>query len=175
MLRMQRFRLAATRALAGLAAVLVLLLVIGYISGYRLLGVQSDSMAPTIRRGDAVLVRNAYQHIRPGDIISYTPPGSGGVINTHRVVSVDPRAGRLTTKGDNEPYEDVSVDLAAVKGVAASNLPLVGLVADFLRRPLGLVACLYVPAAIVVAAEVRRLNRYYRNGLPEYYVQYRLR
>jgi hypothetical protein len=46
-------------------------------------------------------------------------------------------------------------------GRATAIAPGLGVVLDTLRRPIGLALAIYLPAALIVAAEVRRLGSTY--------------
>lgn len=126
----------------------------------RLLSVQTDSMAPVYRPGDALLVGPASE-LRPGEIVSYMSPTNPGVIISHRLVSVD---NLLVTKGDNLPKPDVAFSETLVVGRAAASLPRLGYVLDFLHKPIGVALSVYLPASALVIAEIRRLSRYFGRG-----------
>lgn len=67
--------------------------------------VSSGSMAPTLNRGDLILVlRVPFDRVGVGDIVVFRDPNNGMAI-AHRVVN-KLEDGRLLTKGDNETYLD---------------------------------------------------------------------
>lgn len=74
--------------------------------GAKCFAVQSDSMAPTFRRGDVVFVRKTdFDALCEGDVISaYFPQGDG--IFTHRILQIDKQAGQVTTRGDANMSND---------------------------------------------------------------------
>lgn len=153
----------------------VVLLIVLRLGGYELLSVQSNSMAPTIRRGNAVLVHMQRQQPVMGQVISYRSPVSNRVIVTHRVVAVDDRRGLLTTKGDNAERPDYAVPMANVLGRELMAIPLIGYALTLVDSPLGLLIAVYMPAAVIMAGEVLSAMRYYADGLPYSHVHYRLR
>ena len=92
---------AATAALAATCAVL-LLLVVGQLSGYRPLVERSGSMEPAIGAGDLLASRDIPAHaMRTGDVVSFPDAVRPGVLLTHRVVAVRRVGGRIdvTTRG----------------------------------------------------------------------------
>ena len=128
----------------------------------QVMSVESGSMAPTIRRGDAVLLRTAdTAALKVGDVVSYRSPADQRVIITHRIVTVEKNWGLLITKGDNESRNDKPIATSEIIGRVDMRMAYVGFVLDFLRTPLGLTLCIYLPAALIVFGELRRLATYY--------------
>jgi signal peptidase len=124
-----------------------------------LLSVQTGSMEPILRPGDAVVVeRTSPRRLRVGDIISYRSPRSQRLVITHRLINVDPASHRLITRGDALEAPDPSFPSRLVVGKVVAVVPSLGLVLDNLRRPLGLAITLYVPAMAVIVSEVKRLG-----------------
>ena len=127
----------------------------------QLLSVQSNSMAPLIRKGDAVVVsRQSLNRLRSGDIISYR--SQSGVVITHRLLAVDAAKGQLLTKGDANASNDAPVYTQQVIGRADRRLPGVGIMIDRLRMPQALLVAVYIPASLIVWLEFRRLASHYR-------------
>lgn len=153
----------------GLRAITLALLIVSAaglavlrIRGEQLLSIQTASMAPALRPGDAVVIRPASsKSLRPGDIVSYRNPRNPKMVVSHRLVKIDRRTGWLTTAGDALDSTDPAFPPRLVVGRARAVLPNFGLVLDMLRQPLGLAAALYLPASVVIAAETRRLRHAY--------------
>lgn len=98
--RVLRNALLIAAALAGLFVLFVLL------SGAKGFAVQSDSMAPRLRRGDVVFVRPIdFDKLGTGDIVSAYFPQRDGVF-THRVVEIDDVNRRIRTRGDHTLSDD---------------------------------------------------------------------
>jgi signal peptidase len=117
-------------------------------------------MSPAISKGDAVLVRGASAlTIRRGDIISYR--NADEVIVTHRVVDVDVNTGRITAKGDANTTADPAFHSYRMIGRVGYTLKGFGYYLDLLHSWLGLTLAVYVPAAFLLAGELRRLFRSY--------------
>ncbi len=123
--------------------------------------VQSGSMAPTINRGDAVVLSRKYPDLQRGDIVTYQSARDAGTLITHRIVRVEHDTGKIITQGDGSAYADNPIARQQVVGQVSHVLPFTGYVLDAYRHPIGLVFALYLPAAIIIAGELRRLARYY--------------
>jgi signal peptidase I len=113
-----------------LSAVLItfsLLSMTGYVKARVVL---TDSMAPTIRSGDIVLLGPTTHSVpKIGDVAAYTGRRFDGTevgIFTHRIIGGDAVNGFLM-KGDNNPSPDIQrPKIADVSGVVVFKLPLVG-------------------------------------------------
>lgn len=90
--------------------------------------VTSDSMYPTLQRGDIVLLERVSNSIKPGDIVLIQPPNFLNSV-VHRVESIS--NGEIRTKGDNSGPDPWSLPHDRVLGrallwggkpVAAKNL-----------------------------------------------------
>lgn len=138
--------------------------------GYRLLSVQTASMRPTLRPGDAIVVAPIRPHtIRPGEIISYRSPRDPQLIISHRLIRIDERTGWLTTAGDATQGHDPPFPPTLVAGQVTAVAPHLGSLLDAIRRPLGLFVAVDLPAATILIAEARRLACVYAR--PRYSVR----
>ena len=98
--------------LLGVAFVLTCALAGGLVFGWwRVLPVQSGSMAPAIPKGAAVVVTpHSFDELRVGQIIVYDPPTPGTGLLVHRVVDIQRNGDVVTvqTRGDandaNDPW-----------------------------------------------------------------------
>lgn len=125
------------------------------LAGVRIFSVQSGSMAPVFARGDLLIdLRPAGLHV--GDIVSYASQIHPGETVSHRITGID--GGSIITKGDNLPTPDPPVGRQMLRGRAIAALPLAGYALDWLRRPYGLLAVVYLPALIITAGELWRLT-----------------
>ena len=114
--------------------------------------VVSDSMAPQIKTGDAVVISD----LKPGDvevgeIIVFHDPEEKGQFIIHRVVSIEDAGSVLlfTTKGDNNPVPDTErIPTGQVIGGVAAKLPNFGSFLNFLATPRGYISCIGLPAAM---------------------------
>ena len=161
---MTKLHLLARRLLIGYVCLLIIAatVVVGFwkFQHVRLLSVQTDSMAPTYRPHDALLVSPA-SSLHPGQIISYVSPKDPSVVVSHRLLSMDHL---LVTKGDNLPKPDVAFSSSLVVGQVSADLPKLGYVLDFLHQPLGIAVAVYLPALFVAVTEIRRLSVHFGRG-----------
>ena len=113
-----------------LSAVLItfsLLSMTGYVKARVVL---TDSMAPTIKAGDIVLLDPTTHSVpKIGDIAAYTGRRFDGTevgVFTHRIVGGDAVNGFIM-KGDNNPSPDIQrPKVADVSGIVVFKLPLIG-------------------------------------------------
>jgi len=93
-----------TLAVTALVAVAALMLVPALL-GYERYVITGGSMGGSLPRGSiAYEERVPVTDLRPGDVITYTPPGHGGRV-THRIASIGARGG-VRTKGDANAARD---------------------------------------------------------------------
>ncbi len=129
--------------------------------GYMPMSVQSDSMAPTFRQGDLVIVKEIDDPfaLKVDDVITfYTIIDGNRVLNTHRIVSVNKADMDVsfTTKGDNNSIND-SVDVAKSDIIGkwtGTRLGGFGKAVDFLRTSTGFFICIVIPMAIFFLIEL---------------------
>lgn len=128
----------------------------------RFLSVDSASMAPTLAKGDAIVLRSVNPlDIRKDDIISYRSTEDPSVIITHRVLVADPLTGQLITKGDANASLDPAFSSLEVMGRVSYIIPGAGRLLDILHSWPGLVLVVYLPAAVLLGSELWRLSRHY--------------
>lgn len=143
-----------------IAVTLLLAIAVGlaalHFSGRQLLSVQSGSMVPTFRRGDAVLVEPvSASQLAVGDIISYRSSADPHVVVTHRLVNYNHGTHTLTTAGDaQQDRPDKPIQFIQVQGRAVAVAPALGFVLDFAHTPLGLASLIYLPAMLIIAHEL---------------------
>jgi signal peptidase I len=129
------------------------------------LSVQSESMVPSLNKGDLVTVAHVpVSDLKIGDVITYTSPKDSQVTITHRLVGTPAELGinSFETKGDANQTTDPLITPAAIIGRTVYAIPKLGYVADFLRQPLGLLVLIYLPALFILGSEIRRLIRRYQ-------------
>ena len=112
---------------AALVAVLAAILFIGAgLVGnpwYRLVTIEGGSMAPTILRGDLIVVAPAPSKVEPGMILVMT---AGGQVVTHRVVAVN-ADGTFVTRGDANSVNDAwGGQQVKVDGEYVATIPWLG-------------------------------------------------
>jgi len=120
--------------------VLALLLAAGLVFGWwRVMPVQSASMAPAVPKGSAVIVTpESFADVRVGQVIIYQPPIDGASLLVHRVTEVKRDGASLSvhTRGDANPSDDPwTAELrAAPVWHVRSVVPHAGRVVNVLRN-----------------------------------------
>jgi len=89
----------------GFAAlgVLALALAVALLVGLRPLVIRSDSMAPTLRAGDLLLVRTVPAAVvAVGDVVTFADSSRRGELVSHRVIAIEQRGAEraFVTRGD---------------------------------------------------------------------------
>jgi signal peptidase len=157
------------KKLGRVAAILILILIISGslftiftpFFGWRTEVVISGSMEPAISTGSVVIVRPVIPDtLRKGDVIMYYSPDKSS-LTTHRVFNVDSEPSlRFITKGDANNNSDViPVTPGQIVGIVAFTIPYLGLLAQFIKTPLGFTLFLLIPAAILIGREILDLWR----------------
>ncbi|HKS99865.1 MAG TPA: signal peptidase I [Rugosimonospora sp.] len=154
----------AASAILGLVVVAALAMIVAGLFGVRLVVIESGSMTPTIRTGDAVLSRSMpATQIRPGQIVTFNHPLLHMPV-THRVVRVHAADGwiEVTTKGDaNHDTESWRVPVTGRVGHTLFRIPAAGYVLRAVTlRTAGLAALVLALACLGVAG----LRRIWRTG-----------
>lgn len=157
---LRKLRLGAVLLYAG--AVLVLIAFSLPFTGWKMLSVQTGSMQPSIDPGALVLVhRVSPDSVKQGDVITYKSRSGGSTI-THRVLerrTLSSGVHQTLLKGDANDQPDTPVYDEQIVGKVVSSIPFAGKVLDFIKKPLGLVLAVYLPAALIFIYEIRLLVR----------------
>lgn len=142
----------------------------GEIPGYgktKPLIVLTDSMEPTIKSGDLILIREVdFDDVEEGDIISYFESETQRTTTvTHRVIEIiyDENGNKLefVTQGDANNIEDSDhVTRGKLIGVYKTRIPVLGNVAIFLKSTPGLIVAILVPLGLLVGYDVIRRKLY---------------
>ena len=133
--------------------------------GYSPLIVLTDSMYPTIKSGDLIIVRSAKpSEVQVNDIISFFDPESdNNSVVTHRLMAIQPD-GSFTTKGDANNTEDTPIPAANLVGVYKLRIAGAGNVAMFLQTTPGFFVCVGVPLVLLVGYELIRRRMYEKSN-----------
>ncbi len=130
--------------------------------------VLSESMAPTINKGDIIFTEKisdeAKENLKIGTIITFKADldGDGSPeINTHRIVEVIDSDSfvQYRTKGDNNAFnDDYTVDPSDIISVFDENndtkIPVLGSVINFLLQPTGFFIVIVIPLIIFFLFEI---------------------
>ena len=95
--------------------------------GARGYSVVTDSMAPTLNRGDVVFVKQTeFENLNEGDIVTVCFADGSGYF-THKIVSIDYFAGAIRTKGDANESEDPQASMSEqIMGRMWYSVPYLG-------------------------------------------------
>ena len=138
-------------------AVVILIVIVGalaaiyFFDGYDAYVVKSDSMQPTIKCGDMVIIGSPGSpftgEIAPGEIITFERNEN---LITHRIVSVD--GDTIYTKGDGQEEADpwTVSRFFDVKGSYICHIPYIGLVSNFIKTKTGWFLCVILPATCLL-------------------------
>ncbi len=134
---------------------------VAHLFGFMPMSVQTDSMAPTFKSGDMIILKEVddLYKLEEGQVITfYTIINGKRVLNTHRIIKVNrfERDISFTTRGDNNDRQDdlpaYSSDIIGVwTGV---NLKGVGKAVDYLKTKDGFFICIVIPMAIFFLIEL---------------------
>lgn len=138
------------------------------IGGITLLTVQSDSMAPTFKKGDLILgkkIKTAEdaKSFKKDDVITFFADldGDGAdELNSHRIVTATDASDLVIyqTKGDNNQLEDSYQVYSTEVKCKWTGVKLIGLGAfiDFLKTSTGFLLCIVLPLALFFIYELIR-------------------
>jgi len=129
----------------------------------RLLNVQTGSMQPTFRRGDALVMRRiGSKELHSGMIVSYRSSRNPNELITHRVIKVT--AAAFQTKGDALTNPDPAVRGSLAVGKVVAVVPGLGKLLSWSSTWLGLGVTVYLPTGLLLISELTRLEHHYRNA-----------
>jgi signal peptidase len=153
-------------------AVLILVAMVGALATLYLLDdydayiVKSDSMQPTIKCGDMVIIGSPGSpftgEIAPGEIITFERDEN---LITHRIVSVD--GDTIRTKGDGQEETDpwTVSRFYDVKGSYICHIPYIGMVSNFIKTKTGWFLCVILPAACLLGFIIKDIVKEVRQRL----------
>lgn len=133
--------------------------------GRKVLTVLSGSMEPTIRTGDAIVVKPVQpgELAKEGDVITFRTKEEKNMLITHRVVGlvqVDGRPVAYVTKGDNNQTQDLTpVAVDQVVGIYQWRIPFFGYISTFMRKPFGIFLFVVLPGLLFIGGELKKLWR----------------
>ncbi len=134
--------------------------------GYTPFSVQTDSMNPTLKKGDYIFIEKCdAENLAVGDIVTYYTFIDGQrVINTHRIVDVYNNSGVLQyqTQGDNKETNPEPDKLLLSPGdvigkYTDSKIPLMGGVIDYLSTQMGFFLVILLPVLLFTLYQIYNL------------------
>ncbi|OHA18800.1 MAG: signal peptidase I [Candidatus Taylorbacteria bacterium RIFCSPHIGHO2_01_FULL_46_22b] len=123
--------------------------------------VKSGSMEPTILTGSVVVVKPQTLY-KVGDVITFGEDTPRQIPTTHRIVSIRESSGQtyFLTKGDaNEEADPTETSASDVIGKVLVDVPYLGFVLDFARKPIGFTLLIGIPASLIILDESTRIIR----------------
>lgn len=142
-----------------LIAVLLIVSVFPITGNYKLMIVQSRSMAPAIKMGSIVVVKPVDDY-KIGDAITFGPYTRTKAPTTHRIYDIKVSGGvpSYITKGDaNNAPDTREITKRDVLGKVLFSVPYLGFAVDFAKKPLGFALIIIVPAAIIIFDEIKKI------------------
>lgn len=140
-------------------AVLAIVMICWRLEGKTLVSVQSDSMSPTLKTGDAAVVQSKHASLlRAGQVVAFSSSHDNDVIVSHRIIGTDLSTNSLRTQGDALDNPDPVVPASRVKGQIVAVMPKFGYVLNLFRSTAGLLFLIYIPAAFILFQELDGLR-----------------
>lgn len=143
----------------GAIALLLIVSVLPITGNIKFLTVLSGSMEPTIKTGSIVLVKPTSEY-KIGDVITFGPTTKTTPPTTHRIVEIKVVGGQpvYTTKGDaNNSADTREIQKSDVIGKVMIRVPYLGYVIDFVRKPIGFMLVIIIPAVVIINDEIRKI------------------
>ena len=134
--------------------------------GFTPFSVQTDSMNPTLVKGDYIFVEECdAEALEVGDIVTYFTMIQGKrVVNTHRIVDVYNNGGiiQYQTQGDNketnpEPDEILLSPGDIIGKYTDTKIPVLGSVLDYLNTQLGFFLVILLPVLLYTLYQIYKL------------------
>jgi len=147
--------------IAFIAAIAILLIVSVFPipENYKIMVVQSGSMAPAIKMGSVVIVKPAEEY-KIGDVITFGPYSKAKAPTTHRIYDMKVVNGQpvYITKGDaNNAPDTREITKGDILGKVLFSVPFFGFVVDFAKKPLGFALIIIVPAVVIISDEIKNI------------------
>ncbi|MCK4454096.1 signal peptidase I [Candidatus Parcubacteria bacterium] len=158
---MKLFKIIYYIIIAFIAVIAILLIVsIFPITGnYKVMLVQSGSMEPAIKLGSVIVVKPVDSY-EIGDVITFSNPKKPGETITHRIYDMKAQEGKpiYITKGDaNNAPDQREIPEIEVVGKVLFNIPYLGYMVDFAKKPIGFALIIIVPAVIIIFDEIKNI------------------
>jgi len=128
---------------------------------YKVMTVLSGSMEPAINVGSMV-VSKPFDDYKIGEVITFKTSKTAKTPVTHRIAEIEVIEGNpiYTTKGDanNAPDQRV-VQKKDIIGKVILNIPYLGYALDFVKKPIGFILIVFVPAGLIILDEARKIYK----------------
>jgi len=133
----------------------------------RLYGIASQSMYPTLKKGDLILIKRQ-KNYKSGDIITFSNPKGIKKSDTitHRIIGITMEKGHkiYKTKGDaNNGPDGWKVGEGNIIGITIYSFPILGYIISASKTPYGFVLLILLPAFILLYTEIQNITKELRN------------
>jgi len=149
--------------LAFIAAIAILLIVsvLPVPGNIKFMVVLSGSMEPSIKTGSVVMTKPAAQY-NVGDVVTFGPYSKTKAPTTHRIVEIKTNDNNndkiYITKGDANNAPDArQISQKDIIGKVMFDVPYLGYIVSFVRKPLGFLLILIIPALVIVFDEIKKI------------------
>jgi signal peptidase len=142
-----------------LIAVLLIVSILPITGNIKFMTVLSGSMEPTIKTGSIILTKPIGDY-KIGDIITFGPTTKTIPPTTHRIAEIKVVGGQpiYITKGDaNNSADSREIQKSDILGKMIVRIPYLGYVIDFVRKPIGFVLIIIIPAVVIINDEIRKI------------------
>jgi len=146
-------------ACIALIALLLVFSIIPITGNYKVLIVQSGSMAPAIKTGSVVIVKPVSDY-KIGDVITFGQATKTKAPTSHRIYDIKVVDGQpvYITKGDaNNAPDAKEISKSEIIGKVLFDVPYAGYAVDAAKKPLGFALIIVVPAAIIIFDEGKKI------------------
>lgn len=128
-------------------------------NNYQVKIVLSGSMEPKIKTGSVVIIKPAKQY-NVNDVVLFGKDTKKDIPTTHRIISSRAVDGVMlyTTKGDaNNSPDTTEIRLSDIHGKVLFDVPYMGYIIDFVKKPVGMVIVIIIPAIYIIFDEVKKI------------------
>ena len=140
-------------------ALLLIISVFPITGNIKTMEVLSGSMEPAIHTGSVVVVKPTSTY-KVGDVVSFGLNTKTDIPTTHRIAEMRVQDGQFVykTKGDANNSEDGKEVLEKdIIGKVYFSIPYLGYIIDFVKKPLGLMIVIVIPAVIIIYDAVKNI------------------
>lgn len=147
----------------GLVALIAVLLIISTLpitGNYKVMTVLSGSMEPEIKTGSIVIVKPVSDY-KIRDVITFVSKGNK-TPTTHRIEDMELIEGIVAyiTKGDaNNAIDSRKIAEKEIIGKVLFTIPYIGYAVDVVKKPIGFMIIIIIPAAIIVFDELKKIKK----------------
>jgi len=143
----------------ALVAVLLVVSVLPITGNFKVMVVQSGSMAPKIKMGSVVVIKPVEEY-KIGDVITFGPYSRIKAPTTHRIYDIKIEDGQpvYITKGDaNNSPDQREIQKREIIGKVLFDVPYLGYVVSFAKKPIGFTLIIVVPAGLIIFDETKNI------------------